>query len=153
MGLLDEFRKLTHPYSDAEDDYDLEEDPIEEEESPSPSRSYGRTPASTAASTAASSNRVVNISSNPQSQLVVVRPERFAEVTDIADHLRNRKAIVLNLEKTNRDVARRTVDFLSGCTYALDGKIRKAATSIFLIVPYNMDIEGVNVEDLENASS
>ena len=71
-------------------------------------------------------------------------------VSDIAEHLRSKHAVVLNLEATNKDVARRLVDFLSGCAYALDGKIKKIAISTYLITPYNVDILGDVVDELEN---
>ena len=58
--------------------------------------------------------------------------------------------VVLNLEQTNKDVARRLVDFLSGVTYAQDGKIKKVANSTFIITPYNVDILGDLLDELEN---
>ena len=83
-------------------------------------------------------------------QVVLVKPERFDNVSEIAEHLRERRAVVLNLESTNKDVARRLVDFLSGCAYALDGKIKKVAISTYIITPLNVDIVGDLVEELEN---
>lgn len=85
-----------------------------------------------------------------QLQVVLVKPERFDNVSEIAEHLRERRAVVLNLESTNKDVARRLVDFLSGCAYALDGKIKKVAISTYIITPLNVDIVGDLVEELEN---
>ena len=96
------------------------------------------------------SNKVVNINATTQLQVVLVKPDRFDLVSDIADHLRDKQAVVLNLESTNKDVARRLVDFLSGCAYALDGKIKKIAISTYLVAPYNVEIQGDLVEDLEN---
>lgn len=96
------------------------------------------------------SNKVVNINATTQLQVVLVKPERFDNVSEIAEHLRERRAVVLNLESTNKDVARRLVDFLSGCAYALDGKIKKVAISTYLITPYNVDVVGDLVEELEN---
>jgi cell division inhibitor SepF len=72
-------------------------------------------------------------------------------VSEIADHLRDKKSIVLNLESTNKDVARRLVDFLSGVAYALDGKIKKVAISTYILTPYNVEIVGDLVEELENS--
>ena len=69
---------------------------------------------------------------------------------EIAEHLRAKCAVVLNLEQTNKDVARRLVDFLSGCAYALDGKIKKVAVSTYIITPYNVDIVGDLIDELEN---
>ena len=96
------------------------------------------------------SNKVVNINATTQLQVVLVKPERFDNVSEIAEHLRERRAVVLNLESTNKDVARRLVDFLSGCAYALDGKIKKVAISTYIITPLNVDIVGDLVEELEN---
>ena len=95
-------------------------------------------------------NKVVNIHTTAQMQVVLVKPDRFDNVSDIAEHLRSKHAVVLNLEATNKDVARRLVDFLSGCAYALDGKIKKIAISTYIITPYNVDIVGDLIDELEN---
>ena len=97
-----------------------------------------------------SNGKVVNIHTTAQMQVVLVKPERFDNVSDIAEHLRSKHAVVLNLESTNKDVARRLVDFLSGCAYALDGKIKKIAISTYIITPYNVDIVGDLIDELEN---
>ena len=81
----------------------------------------------------------------------MVKPDRFDMVAEIADHLRDKQALVLNLESTTKDVARRLVDFLSGCAYALDGKIKKVAISTYLITPYNVDVVGDLADELENS--
>ena len=95
-------------------------------------------------------NKVVNINATTQLQVVLVKPDRFDNVSEIAEHLRSKHAVVLNLEATNKDVARRLVDFLSGCAYALDGKIKKVAISTYIITPYNVDIVGDLIDELEN---
>lgn len=168
MGLMDELRKLTHPYSDQEDDYDdydddemMDDDGDEEAAAPAPRRSYGRrdsgyeaAPRSTAPSSYTpntGAGRVVNLNSNTQLQVMLVKPERFDQASDVADYLRDRKAVVLNLEETNKDVARRLVDFLSGCTYALDGKIKKVAISTYLITPPYVEVTGALEEELESS--
>ena len=156
MGLMDEIRKLTHPYSEQEDDYDeLEEELPVEEETPAPRRTFSRssTPAPMETPRSTGTGRVVNINSGSQLQVVLVKPERYDQVSEIADHLRDKKAIVLNLETANKDVARRLVDFLSGCAYALDGKIKKVAAFTYLITPYHVGIVGDLVEELENSGS
>lgn len=75
-----------------------------------------------------------------QMKLVVMQPANFEEARDIANHLKSKKPIVMNLETVEKEVARRIVDFLSGAVYALDGNIQKVSNGIFLIVPYNVDI-------------
>lgn len=121
MGFMDELKKLTHPYSEPEeDDYDdYDDEPLDNDPAPAPQssrRSYSRsTPAAQDTQTTRGGNKVVNINATTQLQVVLVKPDRFDLVSDIADHLRDKQAVVLNLESTNKDVARRLVDFLSGC--------------------------------------
>lgn len=162
MGFMDEIRKLTHPYSEQEDEYDdyddeyddeddaYEEEPAVAPERPASRRAYSRPSAPEPAQAPARTGRVVNINSNAQLQVVLVKPERFDQVSEIADHLRDKKAVVLNLEATNKDVARRLVDFLSGCAYTLDGKIKKVALSTYLVTPYNVNVMGDLADELEN---
>ena len=75
-------------------------------------------------------------------KVVIVRPEMFDEVANIADHLVQGKTIVLNLETANKEVARRIVDFMSGAAYALACKLKKVANNTFIIVPEHTDIAG-----------
>ncbi len=85
-------------------------------------------------------SKVVNIAATTQMKVVVVQIEQFDEVREITDHLRNKKAVVINLEKLEKETARRVLDFLSGSVYALGSNIQKIANGIFLIAPYNVDI-------------
>lgn len=151
MGLMDELRKLTNPYSDKDEDYDdYDDEPLEEAAEPAPAAPR-RTFTRSTSDAPKTGNRVVNINATTQLQVVLVKPDRFDVVSEIADHLRDKQALVLNLESTNKDVARRLVDFLSGCAYALDGKIKKVAISTYLITPYHVDVVGDLTEELENA--
>ena len=170
MGFLDELKRLTHPYEDdMEDDYDEDEDLYEDEDEEEDEPEHEAPPRREEPPRRAEPPRrretptyqepprrnpgggkVVNIHATTQLQVVLVKPDRFDLVSDIADHLRDKQAVVLNLESTNKDVARRLVDFLSGCAYALDGKIKKIAISTYLITPYNVDVVGDLVEELEN---
>jgi len=95
-------------------------------------------------------NKVVNINATTQLAVVLVKPERFENAAEIADHLKDKRTVVMNLEQTNKDVARRLVDFLSGVAYANEGKIKKVANSTFIITPYNVDILGDLIDELEN---
>ena len=98
-------------------------------------------------------NKVVNIHATTQLQVVVFHPERFGEETrNIADELLRMHTVVLNLERTDREQARRIVDFLSGVAYSNGGKIKRIATDTFIITPYNVDLMGDNVlDELENS--
>ena len=83
-------------------------------------------------------------------QVGQVKPERFEDASTIADHLNNKRTVVLNLESTNKEVSRRLVDFLSGVAYANNGQIKRVANSTFIITPYNVDIMGDLLDELEN---
>lgn len=144
MSFMDEFKKIIHPY-DEEDDF--EEEPLE------PQRSESRAFADERREERKSEdrrNKVVNIHATTQLKVVLVKPERFENASEIADHLREKRTVVLNLESTNKDIARRLVDFLSGVAYAGDGKIKKVAANTYIITPYSVDIMGDLIDELEN---
>lgn len=93
-------------------------------------------------------NKVVNISATAKLQVALFKPERFGEETrTIADELMKTHTVVLNLENTNKDMSRRIIDFLSGVAYANRGKIKKVATSTFIIIPNNVDMTGDDLLD------
>ena len=96
------------------------------------------------------SGKVVNIHATTQLKVVLVKPERFEDASTIADHLNNKRTVVLNLESTNKEVSRRLVDFLSGVAYANNGQVKRVANSTFIITPYNVDIMGDLLDELEN---
>lgn len=161
MGFSDELKRLTHPYEDEmEDDYDEEEDYYEDEDEPEDmdppppppreepprrrEREYQEPPRRNAG------GKVVNIHATTQLQVVLVKPERYENASEIADHLRDKRTVVLNLEKTEKDVARRLLDFLSGVAYAQEGKIKKVAIQTYIVTPYNVDIMGDLIDELEN---
>ena len=75
-------------------------------------------------------------------ELKVVKPERYDTVPQIADHLLNRRTVVLNLEATNKETARRIIDFLSGVAYAIDGRLSKVAVNTYIITPANINVSG-----------
>lgn len=179
MGLMDELRRLARPYEDEDEEYDeeLEEETTQEEEEPAPRRSFRRETRDTRESRESRepresresresarsyrgdsyespyrrpADKVVNINTTTQLQVVLVKPEKFENASDIADHLREKRTVVLNLESTNKEIARRLLDFLSGVAYANEGKIKKVAISTYIITPYNVDILGDLIDELEN---
>lgn len=97
-------------------------------------------------------SKTINYSQSQSAlQVVLVKPDRFDEVTTIADHLNEGKTVVLNLEETPRDVQRRIVDFLSGVAYANGGNMRKVAKNTFIIVARGIDVMGeLMLEDFED---
>ena len=153
MSLMDELRRLARPYEDEEDyeeDFELEEPFVEtkeerktrgrKREEDDMERDYADT----------SRDKVVNINTTTQLQVVLVKPEKFQDASAIADHLRDKRTVVLNLESANKDAARRMVDFLSRAAYAQEGKIKKVAVATYIITPYNVDIIGDLIDELEN---
>ena len=156
MGFLDELKRLTHPYEDEmEDDYDEDEDVYEDEDEPEERnqtppprereeprrREYQEPPRRN------NGGKVVNIHATTQ---LLVKPDRYENASEIADHLRDKRTVVLNLEKTQKDVSRRLLDFLSGVAYAQEGKIKKVALQTYIVTPYNVDIMGDLIDELEN---
>lgn len=84
--------------------------------------------------------RVVNINATTQFKVVVIQPEAFDEAREIADHLKEKKPVVINLELMDKEAARKMFDFLNGAIYALGGSVQKVASNIYLIAPYNVTI-------------
>lgn len=155
MGFMDELKRLAHPYEDGEEFAEELEDetPVEEAERPRKSSRREDSYYSTTAPLehrSASTDNVVNINTTTQLQVVLVKPEKFEDASSIANHLRDKRTVVLNLESANKDIARRLVDFLSGVAYALEGKIKKVAISTYIITPYNVDIIGDLIDELES---
>ena len=88
-----------------------------------------------------------------QPRLLLVRPDRFELAADIADRIRERSAIVLNLENTEKDTTRRILDFLSGVTYALGGTVKRISGNTFIITPAGVDFTGDAYEEPQSQSS
>ena len=170
MGFLDELKRLTHPYEDdMEDDYDEDEDLYEDEDEEEDEPEHEAPPRREEPPRRAEPPRrretptyqepprrnpgggkVVNIHATTQLQVVLVKPERYENASEVADHLRDKRTVVLNLEKTQKDVASRLLDFLSGVAYAQEGKIKKVALQTYIVTPYNVDIMGDLIDELEN---
>ena len=84
--------------------------------------------------------QVLNLHAQRQMKVVVSEPRVFEDVQGLAENLKNRRPIIVNLEKAEPELAKRVVDFISGATYALNGTLQKVGSGIFLVVPSNMDI-------------
>lgn len=96
-------------------------------------------------------DRVIKVSATAQLQVILVKPEKYADTKQIADHLNEKKTVVLNLESTTPDVTRRIIDFLGGVAYANGGNIKPVANNTFIITPYNVGFVGEDlVGELEN---
>ena len=142
MGVFDDLKKLVHPYADEDDDYDMEFEEITRKESLLEERRSNNDDRR---------GKVVNIHATTQLKVVLVKPERFENASEIADHLKEKRTVVVNLESTNKDIARRLIDFLSGVAYAGEGTIKRVAANTFIITPYSVDIMGDLIDELENS--
>ncbi len=149
-GIVDKFKRMWDApddeyeydeYGYAEEDQAYEDEPVRERERERASDSTN------------SRSKVVNINATAKLQVGIFKPERFGEETrSIADELMKTHTIVLNLEDTNKDMARRILDFLSGVAYANNGKIKRVATNTYIIIPSNVDVTGDDLlDELENS--
>ncbi len=93
-----------------------------------------------------SKNNVVSIHSQKSARVVLTEPRTYDEAQDIADQLKSRRAVVVNLQRVRREQAIRIVDFLSGTVYALGGHISKIGTDIFLCTPDSVEVSGTITE-------
>ena len=94
-----------------------------------------------------SDNAGVAVASRSSSiEMKVVSPTKFEAVTQIADLLLSKKTVLLNLENTNKETAKRLIDFLSGVAYALGGDIQKVADNTFAVTPNNVAVSNEVVE-------
>ena len=163
MGIFDELKRMAHPFEDEDDDFEEFEaaapraterrDRRDRYEQPERLERAGRNESYGSVNSMEEerrSNKVVNIRAATQLQVVLVKPDKFDDASAIADHLREKRTVVLNLESTNKEIARRLLDFLSGVAYANEGKIKKVAISTYIITPYNVDILGDLIDELEN---
>lgn len=146
MGIMDKFKNFIGIPED--EYYDDDEDDFISNDMPRAESSRGVEPPIHPAERRA--NKVVNIHATTQLQVVLVKPERFDDASGIADHLNDKRTVVLNLEGTNKDVSRRLIDFLSGVAYANNGQIKRVANSTYIITPYNVDIMGDLLDELES---
>ncbi|AFM42621.1 hypothetical protein Desaci_3740 [Desulfosporosinus acidiphilus SJ4] len=92
---------------------------------------------------------VVSIHTQKQMRVVVLEPNTFEDAQNIADQLKSRRPVIVNLENAEKVLAKRIVDFISGTTYALNGNMQKVGNGIFLFVPNNVDISGEMRDELK----
>lgn len=137
MGFMDKIKGMVNPEADYGVDEDFENgygyDEMDQDFEPAyttPAQQPNQAPAA----------QTFGGMGNSALELKVVRPERFDSVTQIADHLINNRTVVLNLESTNKETARRMIDFLSGVAYSIDGNLKKVANNTYVITPGNVAV-------------
>ena len=157
MSFMDYWKKFTNS-----EDEDYEEVEQEEVEEAFESRSFStvssyddyerETPRATRTKRSVSSDpsRVVDVRTTAMLQVVLVKPDKFEDARAIADHLNDKRTVVLNLEAASKDVSRRLVDLLNGVAYANGGQLKKVSTNTYIITPYNVNVSGDLIDELEN---
>lgn len=126
MGFKNTFKSLFNvddEYEYIEEEIDYEDDSLDQKEA---------------------HKNVVSLKSmkQPTSKVVLCEPRTYNEAQEIADNIVNRRAVVINLERVNKEQAKRIVDFLSGTVYAVNGDIQKLGVQTFLCTPDNVEITG-----------
>ncbi|WP_100330838.1 cell division protein SepF [Bacillus xiapuensis] len=127
MGIKSKFKAF---FLLDEDDYQLAE------EAESDAQEEDKRPKS------AKKNVVSLQSVQKSSKVILIEPRVFAEAQEIADHLKSRRAVIVNLQRIQHDQAKRIVDFLSGTVYAIGGEIQQLGQKIFLCTPDNVEVAG-----------
>ena len=141
MGLKDTFKNF---FSPVDDDYDEEMDEV----LPFEDNDANTKPEEEKKSRFGSSSTPTNTNKN-QIQVVLVKPERFEDASIIADHLVNKRTVVLNVEGLGKDVIRRLLDFVTGVAYVLQGNVKMVAKDTYIATPRSVDLMGdILLDDL-----
>lgn len=177
MGFMDELRKLTQPYDDEDDFFEGAERSQKQAAQPSPAQmefesSFGddSAPSESVPHKAAKApgeggffgnlkksskpkspqrERVVNFGGN-ETQVILFSPKTFDEAGELVNHLLQSRSVVMTLEGLPTDTARRLLDFLSGITFALQGKITPVSAKTYFVTPQNVDILGTQQDQPES---
>ncbi len=131
------FEKLKNFIAPVDEDYEDDNEPAYDEQETKPVSTYE-----------AKQTKVQGVPSN--AQMVLFEPRSFEEAEEIARHLKQRRACVVNLHKLQRDYAQRTIDFLTGVVFALDGTIQKIGHNVILCTPKNVGVDGAISLDSED---
>ena len=134
MGIFDEFKRLAKPYDPNHDDFEVFADISTKDAKVRPP-----------IDSAKGGEKMFNVNTTTKLEVVVMQPEHFESAADIASHLFERRTVVLNLEKANKEATRRLVDFLSGFVYAMHGKIKPIAKCTYIITPSSIDVMGTEL--------
>ena len=170
MGILDALKGLTRPY-DEEELFDDEEVPAKASgrfntnsffESDTPE--YDAPEAESEPAPVARPSFIPRRMREPEgrstrmpapatngNKIVFMKPDRYEDTKVIFDHLRAKRIVLMSLDETNKEIARRILDFMAGATYASDGKIARVSSGTYIITPRNVDMMGSDMMDeMEN---
>ena len=158
MSFMDYWKKFTN----TEDDEDFEESVNEEAQEAFEARPFSNVPSyddyepetprapRVRRNSANDPSRVVDVRTTAMLQVFLVKPDKFEDARAIADHLNDKRTVVLNLEAASKEVSRRLVDLLNGVAYANGGQLKKVSTNTYIITPYNVNVSGDLIDELEN---
>ena len=180
MGFLDELKKLTQPYDDDDDFFEdsevsapaakpasasqiefenvFGEDPSGPEPARKPAKPAGEQPSLLSAlgvkkaaprPKPARRERTVSFGGN-ETQVILFNPKTFDEAGELVSHLRQNRSVVMTLEGLPTENARRLLDFLSGITFALQGKITPVSAKTYFVTPQNVDLVGSQADQPES---
>ncbi|QKE73109.1 cell division protein SepF [Arthrobacter citreus] len=145
MSIIGKVRNFFAMEEEYEDDYDYEyEEQQQQQQQQNQQQTSKHTHEDFNHDRNASKQKLVSLPGGASltSKVVLAQPREYAEAQDVADHLRAKKAVVINLQQMQIDQAKRFVDFLSGTVYAISGDIKKIGTNTFICTPDNIDISG-----------
>lgn len=159
MSFSDYMKKFFNQVDDEEFDEEIEEETPEMFETKPFSKGYSyddyeheipRVVPKPKKTTSHDPSRVVDVRTTAMLQVVLVKPDKFEDARAIADHLNDKRTVVLNLEAASKEVSRRLVDLLNGVAYANGGQLKKVSTNTYIITPYNVNVSGDLIDELEN---
>ncbi|MBP3853637.1 MAG: cell division protein SepF [Erysipelotrichaceae bacterium] len=134
MGFMDKIHEFVNPIDEEDEEYEVEEAEVKEEVTEAP-----------AAETTARYERPkprANSGMSANTKMVLFEPRGFGEIEEVGMRLKEGRAVVVNLHKMDRDYAQRTIDFLTGVTFALDGKNQKIGQNVILCSPAQIGVVG-----------
>ena len=135
------FNKFKNWITEDEEEFDVIEEYEQEEEDVEQFTSIANT----------KSAKIVNLHTSNPMKVVIVEPKKYDEVIAIADHLKQKKAVIVNLENLNDPALRKSIfEFMNGAVYVLDGGIQKVSKGIFILAPNNVDIDSSIKKELES---
>ncbi len=139
MSAFESFKNKFNKWQGADEEYDdYEEEDVTR-----------KAPAQTAQN---SSARIYTCNVNTVLQLVVKRPEKYSDAAEIAELYKNKTTVILMFNNTNKDIANRLIDFLGGVSYITDGELKRIGETTYILAPYNVDISGEFIEEINNIS-
>lgn len=144
MGFMDKVKDFVAPIENEDEGYEAQPvETVRNETEAEPQNRYERPKARTNSATL-----------NAKTKMVLFEPRSFGEAEEVGQRLKEGRAVVVNLHKLDRDYAQRTIDFLTGVVFALDGKIQKIGQNVILCSPAEIGVQGSislgNPDDFED---